>query len=218
MKKGINIIQGKYHNKVPELCDYCNKDEDSIKELEEKYSKLLRDYTKLENQLKTIIGKCSIKNFYNVAQKGEDKKHFKTLAYQNRWRDIPLEDTINYLDNMETKKMITITFDPQFFKHIHHKDSQKKYLVSILELMKEDQVIGDYIGCYELQENGRVHIHAKTQFALPAVYEYRKWLTSKGIENQKAIHVMDKNDIDEYIMKTETKDPDAVYHFFKNNI
>lgn len=216
MKKGINIIQGRIENKVPSLCQFCDKDYEYITDLEKAVTHLTGELNAARKHIEEMQGKCSIRNFYQIAQKGDDKKHFKTLAYQNRWID--LENVDNYLANMQSNTMITITFDPQFFKHIYHKESQKKYLVSLLELMKEDQVIGDYIGCYELQENGRVHVHAKTQFALPAAYEYRRWLTTKGIENQKAIHIMQKENINAYITKVETKDADSLYNYFKNNI
>jgi len=205
------------HNAVPHTCGYCDWDINKIDRL----IKMVKDQGEEIRQLKVsnnhLIGKCSVRQFFTHNYKSPDVKYIKDRLTDTQMTD--LNDIKYKLEVIGPKNglMITLTFDLAYFPHITDKSAQRDYLTCLLALARKEGLIGDYAGCYELQENGRVHIHAKTQFCLdPAKLLFMKYLTKRSEKTQRAVDIRQKEDIDEYITKDVTKDEMELNNFFFN--
>lgn len=114
--------------------------------------------------------------------------------------------------------MITLTFDPKKFKRLINRNAQRAYMEqTINELINIPGVgIDEIYGCYELHENGNVHVHFLTQKIYDNVLEFLKYKFTDKKENIHAVHCCTKNFYEavEYINKPETKDKNCDYNFF----
>jgi hypothetical protein len=110
-------------------------------------------------------------------------------------------------------KMVTITFDRSRFKHLNSRSSQRDYILYALGRRTE---MNDFIGCFELQNDGVVHAHLIIiNISEETTYKLSSYFTNK-IDNPYAVHVCDKSyeDAYNYITKEETKDPNELFNYF----
>lgn len=115
-------------------------------------------------------------------------------------------------------KMITLTFDPKKFKFLCNRNAQRYYMQqTINQLINfENTTVEEIYGCYELHENGNVHVHFLTNFIGPVDLLYLKNQFTDKKDNIHAVHCCDKNFYEgvEYINKEATKDKHNNYNFF----
>ena len=131
------------------------------------------------------------------------------------------EDIINFIFDYGANaypfcKMVTLTFDPKKFKRLINRNAQRAYMEQVLNDLIDRDSIEELYGCYELHENGNVHVHFLTKYIDLFELQFLKKQFTDKIDNIHAVHCCDKNFYEgvAYINKPETKDKNCEYNFF----
>jgi len=149
----------------------------------------------------------------------EDKEWKTAIKHLHQPYDSKIVHFIFYPNPPEYPfcKMITLTFDPKKFKRLINRNAQRAYMEQTLNELINKDTIEELYGCYELHENGNVHVHfLTTQVWQYDVLDFLKYKFTDKKDNIHAVHCCDKNFYEAvaYINKPETKDKNCDYNFF----
>jgi len=175
------------------------------------YAEQLKE-VKLQLALANETIKRLINKDYSQIEINKDKESI--YAIRRLKRKEHLNNLLFYKDGFpQMVKMVTITFDRSWFKHLNSRSSQRDY---ILYALGNIPTIIDIIGCFELHEDGVVHAHYMSHIITEETYDKLKSYFTKKPNNIHAVHVCDKSyeDAYKYITKEETKDPNELYNYF----
>lgn len=213
----IKHIRKVSSNKPLELCSYCHEhalDESTplqnLSYFEERNQQLEQKVRELENQIQMIFQNCGVlKALENLYKEYSCK-------YNKLWEPRKKENIRDF------PHLLTVTYDPSKFKNLYNLEAQRDYMLFVLGLAHQKNLIESSELCFEKQKNGNLHCHLIADFKKPEkVKEFLvPFFTKKTLENQYAIDIVLNwvpNQYEkpmDYIKKPETKDTGLYNNFY----